>query len=131
MFFEISNTILKLNMSNFSGKNNNMYNFHTITKYVRLFLFVLFIGFLAVPNYSCRSQKETKSQKETRIRIKKEAKKDKKEYNKAIKRHKKIQTKDTQKRMKKGKKSSLGQTPKRKKGFFARFFSKKEKCTAK
>lgn len=107
-----------------------MHVFQNKIKYVRLLLFVLFIGIVGVPNYSCRTQKETKSQKETRIKAKKQTKKDKKEYRKAVKRHKKIQTKDTKKRMKKGKKSSLGQTPKRKKGFFARIFSKKEKCTA-
>lgn len=110
-------------------RKNHRHIFQNSFNYVRMFLFVLFIGIVAVPNYSCRSQKETKSQKETRIKAKKQAKKDKKEYRKALKRHKKIQSKDTQKRMKKGRKSSLGQTPKRKKGFFARIFSKNEKCT--
>lgn len=111
-------------------KGIKMHIFQNRFKYFRLFLFVLFIGIVAMPSYSCRSQKETKSQKETRIKEKKQAKKDKKEYRKALKRHKKIQSKDTRKRMKKGKRSSLGQTPKRKKGFFARIFSKKEKCAA-
>ena len=98
------------------------------TKYIRLLFLVLVLTFIVVPNTSCRSQKESKSQKETRKKQEKQAKIDQKEYKKALKKHKKIQTKDTRKRMKKGKKTSLGQTPKKKKGFFARIFQKKKNC---
>ena len=97
-------------------------------KYFRLLFLVLILTFIVVPSTSCRSQKESKSQKETRKKQEKQAKIDQKEYKKALKRHQKIQTKDTRKRMKKGKQSSLGQTPKKKKGFFARIFHKKKNC---